>query len=143
VGVSTAVSTTTQTRAVVDEYFRCVNAPDWVGWVDCFTDDAVMEDALSPRIEGKEALRQSVAAMRQGFRSFSNTPLEVVCEDDRAAVVCHISAVIASGASIESTGMNFYRVTDGRVSYMASYHDPTPFIAAFSAGAAPQQRSEA
>lgn len=140
--MTAALSSTQATRAVVDEYFRCVNAPDWDGWLDVFTDDAVMEDALSPRMEGKDALRQSVAAMQQGFRTFTNEPLEVVCEDDRAAVVCHISAVLATGAEIESTGMNFYRVADGRIAYMASYHDPAPFIAAFTAGSAPEQRSD-
>jgi len=106
-----------------------------------FDDNAVVEDALSPRTKGKDALRESVAAIKTGFRSFRNLPLEVVVEDDRAIVVCRLEAVTAAGAAIESTGANFYQISGGRIIYMSSYHDSTPFLRAFAdAGTTPYQQ---
>jgi ketosteroid isomerase-like protein len=128
----TATASSSQTRQVVNEYFRCVNEPDWDGWLALFDDSAVVEDALSPRMEGKDALRASVKAIKTGFRSFRNLPLEVVVEGDRAMAVCRIEAVTAAGAAIESTGANFYRVPGGRITEMSSYHDPAPFSRAFA-----------
>ena len=138
----TATTSSSQTRRVVEEYFRCVNEPDWDGWLAVFDDSAVMDDALSPRIEGKDALRASAEAIKTGFRSFRNLPLEVVVEDDRAMVVCRIEAITAAGAAIESTGANFYRISRGRITYMSSYHDSRPFLAAFAdVGTTSPQRS--
>lgn len=109
-----------------------------------FDDSAVLQDALSPRVEGKDALRASVAAIKTGFRSFRNLPLKVVVEDDRAMVACRVEAVTAAGAAIESTGANFYRISGSRITYMSSYHDPAPFLRAFAdADNTLQQRSAA
>ncbi|MGH3252907.1 MAG: nuclear transport factor 2 family protein [Trebonia sp.] len=128
----TAATPAHQTHQIVGEYFRCVNEADWDGWLAVFDDSAVVEDALSPRMEGKDALRASVEAIKTGFRSFRNIPVEVVVDGDRAMAVCRVEAVTAAGTSIESTGANFYRISGGRVIYMSSYHNPAPFLRAFA-----------
>lgn len=122
------------TRELVEAYFRHVNAGEWDRWLELFDEQVVMDDALSPRMEGVEALRASTAAMQQGFKRFNNHLVELLVEGDRAAVICRIDAETAGGGKIDSTGMNFYRVRDGKITYMASFHDSAPFIAAFSGG---------
>ena len=119
------------TRELVETYFDAINAKQWDTWVDLFGDEIVFDDAISGRTEGIEAMRQSTQGIDQGFLSFNNHANEIVVEGDRAMAVCTIKAKTASGAEIESTGANFYRVDDGKIVYMASYHDPTPFYKAF------------
>ncbi len=123
------------TRELIQKYFDCVNSGDWNTWLTLFDEHAVMEDALSPRMEGLEALRGSAAGIQQGFRSFKNHIVEMVVEGDRGMVVCRIDAVTAGGNPLESTGANFYRVANGKITYMASFHDREPFVKAFSAPA--------
>ena len=53
-------------------------------------------------------------------------------EGDKGMVVCRIDAVTAAGVPVSSTGANFYKVKNGKISYMSSFHDPAPFIKAFS-----------
>lgn len=95
-----------------------------------------MEDALSLRLQGVAALRGSADGIKQGFKRFTNQIVEMVVEGDKALVVCRIEAETAAGVPLESTGANFYRIRDGKIAYMSSYHDPTPFIKAFSGSAA-------
>jgi ketosteroid isomerase-like protein len=121
----------TTTRQIVQQYFDCVNRADWDGWLAVFTPDAVMEDALSAPIQGTDALRGSAEGIKQAFKKFTNTIVEIVVEGDKAMVVCRIDAVTAAGVPLESTGANFYRIRDGKIAFMSSYHDPTPFHKAF------------
>jgi hypothetical protein len=42
-------------------------------------------------------------------------------------VVSHISAANAAGEPIESGVMNYFRIEDGKIAYMANFHDSKPF----------------
>jgi ketosteroid isomerase-like protein len=119
---------------VIEKYFECVNSADWDTWLTLFAEDAIMDDALSPRMQGHAALKASTEGIAQGFQKFQNHLVEMVVEGDKGMVICRIDAVTAAGAPIDSTGANFYRVQDGKIAYMASFHDSAPFVRAFSAG---------
>jgi hypothetical protein len=41
--------------------------------------------------------------------------------------VSHISAANAGGEPIEANVMNYFKITDGKISYMANFHDSRPF----------------
>lgn len=122
------------TRDVIETYFKSINSRDWDTWLSLFADDVVMDEALSGHLEGIEAMRASAAGIQQGFTKFENHVEEMVVEGNKGMVVCRIDALTASGVPVVSTGANFYRIRDGKISYMSSFHDPAPFMKAFGGG---------
>jgi len=123
------------TKAVVTRYYELANAGNWDAWCDLFAVDQVMDEQLAGHVEGRETLRTMMAGFPGMYASFRNQPKELIAEDDRVAVVSHISAVTPGGARIEADVMNFFRVVDGAITYMANFHDTQPFHAALQSTA--------
>lgn len=115
------------TREVVTRYFDTVNRGDWDAWLALFDDKVVMDEQLAGHVEGVEILRGAVGALKKGYSKFQNTPLEIVVECDRAMIVWRIDAANAAGVPISAKGANFFRVKDGKITYMANFHDTVPF----------------
>lgn len=115
------------TRAVLDRYYELANAGDWDRWCDLFADDMTMDEQLAGRVEGLEKLRSMMGGMGEMYSSFQNKPLHKIVDGDQAAVVSHISARSASGATIEAEVMNYFRIEGGLITYMANFHDTAPF----------------
>jgi uncharacterized protein (TIGR02246 family) len=118
---------TDDTSDVVQRYYRLANAGDWAGWADLFTDDQVMDEQLAGHLEGQEALRQSVERFPEIYTSFQNVPRHIVIQDEQAAVVSHITATTPRGKAIEADVANYFRIVNGRIAYMANFHDTAPF----------------
>jgi len=117
------------TREVVSKYYELANAGDWDAWCDLFAADQVMDEQLAGHIEGRETLRTMMKGFPTLYASFANKPQHVVVDGEQAAVVSHISAVTPSGGRIEANVVNYYRVVNGLISYMANFHDTVPFRA--------------
>jgi ketosteroid isomerase-like protein len=115
------------TREVIDAYYRTANAGDWDAWCDLFTDDQVMDEQLAGHIEGLATLRGMMAGMPKFYSKFQNVPKNIIVSGDEAAVVSHISAANAAGEPIEANVMNYFRMRDGKIAYMANFHDSKPF----------------
>lgn len=120
------------TKEIIETYFSCINHQDWQTWLTLFDDQIVVDEALSGHMEGMQAMRDSVTGIQQLFSKFENHIQEIVVEGERGMVVCRIEAVTTGGAVIESVGANFYRIANEKITYMASFHDRTPFTQAFS-----------
>jgi ketosteroid isomerase-like protein len=123
------------TNAVVTRYYELANAGQWDAWCDLFAVDQVMDEQLAGHVEGRETLRTMMAGFPGMYASFRNQPKELIVEDERAAVVSHISAVTPAGARIEADVMNYFKVVDGSIAYMSNFHDTQPFRAALPATA--------
>lgn len=115
------------TRDVVTRYFELANQGDWDGWTDLFADDQVMDEQLAGRVEGQDTLRQMMKGFPTMYTSFQNIPRYFVIEGEQAATVSHISATTPRGGSIEVEASNYFRIVNGRIIYMANFHDTTPF----------------
>ena len=120
------------TREVIEKYFECINSGDWETWVTLFDDCVVMDEALTGHLEGIQAMKGSADDIKKEFSKFENHIKEIVVEGNKGMVVCRIEAVTTGGASLESTGANYYQIEDGKIVYIASFHDKGPFIKAFS-----------
>jgi len=115
------------TKEVIDKYYEYANAGDWDAWCDLFTDDMVMDEQLAGHIEGLATLRPMMAGMGKAYSRFQNVPKRIIVSGDEAAVVSHISAANAAGVPIEAEVMNYFRMKNGKIAYMANFHDSVPF----------------
>lgn len=118
------------TKEIIDSYYTLANAGDWDAWCDLFAVDQVMDEQLAGHIEGQATLRDMMKGFPSMYARFGNTPRHVIVDGAEAAVVSHISAETPSGATIEADVSNYFRVADGRIAYMANFHDTVPFKAA-------------
>ena len=114
-------------KDIIDEYYEYANAGNWTAWCDLFADDMVMDEQLAGHIEGLDTLRPMMAGMDQAYAKFQNVPKHVIVSGDEGAVVSHISAANMAGEPIEADVMNYFRFQDGKIVYMANYHDSAPF----------------
>lgn len=121
----TTLSSTTST--VINTYYNSVNQGDWDTWLSLFADDIVVDEQLAGHIEGIGIMRGAVGGLKKGYSKFQNTPVHTVIDGDQACVVSHISAANASGVSIEANVANYFRLEQGKIKYMANFHDTVPF----------------
>jgi ketosteroid isomerase-like protein len=115
------------TRQLIDKYYEHANAGDWDAWCDLFTDDMVMDEQLAGHIEGLDTLRPMMGGMGKAYSKFQNVPKRIIVSGDEAAVVSHISAANAAGVPIEAEVMNYFRMKNDKIAYMANFHDSVPF----------------
>jgi ketosteroid isomerase-like protein len=114
-------------REILERYYRTANAGDWDAWCDLFVEDMVMDEQLAGRIEGLAALRPMMAGMDKFYSKFQNVPKHMFVSGNEGAVVSHISATSPAGETIEVEVMNYFRFKDGKIAYMANFHDSRPF----------------
>jgi ketosteroid isomerase-like protein len=122
-------------REVIERYYAAVNAGDWDSWLELFDELIVMDEQLGGHIEGLEMLRGLVGGLKRVYSSFKNVPRYIVIDGNQACVMSRISAVSASGEPIEAEVANYFLIQEGRITYLANFHDSRPFDPAFKRGA--------
>ena len=115
------------TKEVVETYFYLVNIGNWDKWVTLFNDDIVMDEQLAGHLEGIGTLKGAVEGLKKGYSKFINRPLEVLLEGEKAMALWHIEAANAKGVPIDAKGVNYFIVTNGKISYFSNFHDTVPF----------------
>jgi ketosteroid isomerase-like protein len=114
-------------REIIDLYYQYANAGNWDAWCDLFDEDMVMDEQLAGHIEKLSTLRPMMAGMGKAYSKFQNVPKHIIVNGEEGAVVSHISAANAAGVPIEADVMNYFRFKDGKIVYMANFHDSKPF----------------
>lgn len=116
-------------QEIIEKYFEYANAGEWDKWCDLFSEDAVYEEQLAGRIEGRETLRPMMAGFPNAYKSFVNTPRHFIVEADRAAAVSHISAQAMKypAEQIEAEAMLFLQMKNGLIVFAQNFHDSKPF----------------
>jgi ketosteroid isomerase-like protein len=115
------------TQDIINKYYESANAGDWDTWVSLFADNMVMDEQLAGHLEGIETLRSAIGGLETGYSRFQNQPQQIVINGQEACVVSHISAANASGVPIEANVANYFRIENGKIAYMANFHDTRPF----------------
>lgn len=114
---------------ILEKYYENANAGNWDAWCDLFHEDYVMDEQLAGRLTGLDTLRSIMSGFPTAYFKFVNTPKHFIVDGDKAAAVSHISALAMKyqDEPIEADAMNFFEFKDGKISYMANYHDSKPF----------------
>ncbi len=115
------------TKQVIDTYYSSVNKGDWDTWLTLFDDKVAIDEQLAGHVEGIDILRGAVGVMKKGYSKFANVPKHIVINGDEACVVSHISAANAAGVPIEANVANYFKLSGGKIVYMANFHDSVPF----------------
>lgn len=122
------------TKTVIIKYFDYINTQQWEKWTALFDEHIVIDEAISGHMEGMKGVRDSADGIKNGFSSFRNDIVEIIVEGDKGMVVCDLKGITQiNGDIIESRGANFFGIQDGKIVYMSSFHDKTPFNQAFAA----------
>lgn len=114
-------------REVLERYYEYVNAGDWDGWLSLFDERFVMDEQLAGHLEGIVMLRGAISGIKSAYSRFQNIPRHFVIDGEQACVVSHISAASARGEPIEAEVVNYFCIQDGRITYLANFHDTKPF----------------
>ncbi|GAB97961.1 ketosteroid isomerase-like protein [Kineosphaera limosa] len=114
---------------IIHRYYEYANAGRWQEWCDLFADDQEMDEQLAGHISGLAPLREAMAGMGRAYAVFQNTPTAMFVDGDHGAAVSHISARAAHfpDEPIEANVMNHFVFRDGKIAYMANFHDSKPF----------------
>jgi ketosteroid isomerase-like protein len=115
------------TKQIIDAYYAAVNAGDWDTWLTLFDADVKIDEQLAGHVEGVSVLQGAVGMMKRGYSKFTNVPVHIVVSGDEACVVSHISAANAAGVPIEANVANYFKLSGGKIVYMANFHDSVPF----------------
>ncbi|HLO87770.1 MAG TPA: nuclear transport factor 2 family protein [Nostocaceae cyanobacterium] len=114
-------------QEILEKYYEYANAGNWDSWCDLFTENMIMDEQIAGHIEGLSTLRPIMAGMNKTYSKFQNYPQHMILSGDEGAVVSHISAAGINGQPIEANVMNYFRFLNGKISYMANFHDTKPF----------------
>lgn len=116
-------------KEIIEKYYEYANAGSWDKWCDLFSDNVVMDEQIAGRIETLATLRPMMAGMETAYKKFQNQAKHILVDGNQAAVVSHISALAAKHPDIpiEAEVMNYFRIENGKIAYMANFHDKVPF----------------
>ena len=115
------------TAAVIDQYYSSANAGDWNTWLTLFDENVVIDEQLAGHVEGVAVLRGAIGGLEKGYSKFQNKPQHIVINGEEACVTSHISAANAAGVPIEAQVANYFQLKNGKIVYMANFHDTRPF----------------
>lgn len=114
-------------KDVIEKYYESANAGDWNTWLSLFDKNVVVDEQLAGHVEGIGVLEGAIDGIERGYSKFQNYPQHIVINGNEVCVVSHISAANASGVPIEANVANYFRLKDGKIAYMANFHDTRPF----------------
>ena len=130
---SEATTTPTDTRSVVEAYFTAFGRRDRNAQDDWYSDDASgrIYGVIGPA--GKAEMRSFFNALFDAFPDFEMQILDLVVEDERAAVRWHATGtfsgtasfqgLLATGKPVDLEGCDMVWVRDGKIARIEAYYD--------------------
>ncbi len=111
-----------QAQRVIEEFWRIQDDGDYTKLAPLFADDAILEDPIWGRYEGRDAILGFMTTMvkEMGERKVHFT-VDEICGDDHAVWArwtMHMDGAAPRG------GVGIYKVEGGKMTYYRDYMDP-------------------
>ena len=110
-----------EAQRVIKQFWKTQDAGDYTRLAPLFAEDALLEDPIWGRYEGREAILGFMTTMvaEMGERKIHFT-VDEICGDDHA-VWARWTMHSPAGAR---SGVGIYKVNDGQLTYYRDYIDP-------------------
>ena len=115
------------TKEVIDNYYVWANEGDWDKWLTLFDEDVIVDEQLAGHAEGKNVFVGAIDAIKKGYSKFQMHPKYIVIEGPQAAVIWDFEGASADDKPMAAHGANYFRVENGKITYMSNHHDSIPF----------------
>lgn len=114
-----------QAQRVIEEFWRIQDAGDYTRLAPLFAEDAVLDDPVHGRFEGRAKILEFMTMMvrEMGERKISFS-LDEVCGDDHAAWARWTMHTGAGQSRGSRGGVGIYKVENGLMTYYRDYVDP-------------------
>ncbi len=108
-------------QTTVERFWQVQDSGDYTQLVDLFAEDALLEDPIWGKYQGRDAILQFMTTMvkEMGERKIHFT-VDEICGDDHAAWARWTMHSPAGSRS----GVGIYKVVDGKLAYYRDYMDP-------------------
>lgn len=114
-------------QEVIKKYYETVNTGNWEAWLALFDENVVVDEQIAGRAEGVGVLAGAANDIKRGYKKFLMHPIEYVYDGEKVAVLWHCEAESADGKPIDAKGANFFKINNGKITYMTNFHDTAPF----------------
>jgi ketosteroid isomerase-like protein len=110
-----------EAQQVIERFWKVQDSGDYTRLVDLFAEDALVEDPIWGRYEGREAIRRFMTTMvkEMGARKIHFTVDEIQGDDSIAWARWTLHSPDGTRG-----GCGIYRVKDGKLVYYRDYMDP-------------------
>ena len=132
------MSTASETRDLIERYYRACNAGDIDGMLACVSDDVIHDVNQGERRAGKDRFHAYCARMAHHYRETLEDIVIMVTDDGRrAAAEYNVSGSYletepglpaASGQTYQLPAGAFFAVSDGRITRVTTYYNLTEWI---------------
>ena len=110
-----------EAQRVIEQFWRIQDEGDYTRLVDLFAEDALLEDPVWGRYEGREAILRFMTTMvaEMGERKIHFT-VDEICGDDHAVWARWTMHSPAGSRG----GVGIYKIAGGKLTYYRDYMDP-------------------
>ncbi len=107
-------------KETIERFWKVQDSRDYTQLVDLFADDAVLEDPIYGRFEGKKSISEFMTLMVEEMSKVeTHFEVEEIAGDDHVAWARWV-AVSPEG---QRKGCGIYKTNDGKLTYYRDYFD--------------------
>jgi ketosteroid isomerase-like protein len=119
----------TEVRAVVADYFDCVNNDQWDALAALFHPHAESRPVDAPARHGRDEVLAMYPLVLAPFPEHFDAPVRVLVSGDTAAVDIHFTGTMTDGRVVEFDAVDVIELEDGLIRRISYWYDEAAVVA--------------